>query len=142
MERGLLWLPLLLVFTWLAWSGWSEYQKVETYQAWAKQFERAKYDIYAVLGQNGNELTWGKPTQKGPIELKTFSLKQVQSIHLLINGHPVSLEALPSRGRSVILKLELYNSTPLEIPFTEVPLAANWTRHLERCLSAIQYGIE
>lgn len=59
MERGLLWLPLLAVFIWLAWQGWNEYQKVEAYQNWAKHFERAKYDIYAVLAQNGSNLTWG-----------------------------------------------------------------------------------
>ncbi len=62
MERGLIWLPLLGLFIWLAWQGRNEFQKVEAYQNWAKQFEKSKYDIYAVLGQNGNELTWGKPT--------------------------------------------------------------------------------
>lgn len=134
-------MPLLLVFAWLAWSGWNEYQKVEAYQAWAEQFEKAKYDIYAVLGQNGNKLTWGKPTRKGPIELKTFSLEQVQSIDLQVDGHPVSLEALPSKGHSVMLKFRLSDSNSLlEVPFTEVLLAANWTGHLQQCLAALQSG--
>jgi hypothetical protein len=139
MERGLLWLPLLVIFSWLAWSGWNEYQKVEAYQAWAKQFEKAKYDIYAVLGQNGNELTWGKPTPKGPIELKIFSLEQVHSINLRVDGHLVSLEVLPSRGHSVMLEFRLSNSSsPLEIPFTEISLAANWTKHLQQHLADLQ----
>lgn len=137
MERGLFWLPLLVLFTWLAWSGWSEYQKVEAYQAWAKQFEKTKYDIYAVLGQNGNQLTWGKPTKQGPVELKTFSLKQVQSVHLQVDSHLVSLEALPSRGSSVMLEFRLHNSTSLEIPFTEIPIAADWTKHLQQCLATL-----
>ena len=50
MERGLLWLPLLAVFFWLAWSGWNEYQKVEAYRRWAADYDKAKYDLYAVLG--------------------------------------------------------------------------------------------
>ncbi len=133
-------MPLLVAFAWLAWSGWKEYQKVEAYQAWAKQFEKAKYDVYAVLGQNGNQLTWGKPTQKGPIELKTFSLEQVHSINLRVDGHLVNLEALPSRGHAVMLEFRLYDSSPLEIPFTEIPLAANWTKYLQQCLAAWRCG--
>jgi hypothetical protein len=39
MERGLLWTPLLILFIWLAWSGWNEYQKVEIYREWAENFE-------------------------------------------------------------------------------------------------------
>ncbi|MGL5879414.1 MAG: hypothetical protein ACRC2V_16765, partial [Xenococcaceae cyanobacterium] len=84
MERGLIWLPLLGLFFWLAWQGRNEFQKVEAYQNWAQQFEKSKYDIYAVLGQSGNELTWGKPTRTGPIDLKTFSLERVQEIRLLV----------------------------------------------------------
>lgn len=51
MERGLLWLPLLVLFFWLAWSGKKEYDKVQAYQAWAEQFDKSKYDIYSVLGK-------------------------------------------------------------------------------------------
>jgi hypothetical protein len=80
MERGLLWLPLLVAFFWLAWQGSQEFKKLQAYQIWAEQFERAKYDIYAVLAQKGNDITWGKPTTKGPIELETFSLLDVQEI--------------------------------------------------------------
>ena len=51
MERGLLWLPLLFAFFWLAWQGSREFKKVQAYQEWALSFDKAKYDIYAVLGQ-------------------------------------------------------------------------------------------
>jgi hypothetical protein len=47
----LLWFPLLAVFIGLAWAGWNEFQKLEVYKSWAAQFDRAKFDIYAVLGQ-------------------------------------------------------------------------------------------
>ncbi|HEY9749784.1 MAG TPA: hypothetical protein V6C63_13955 [Allocoleopsis sp.] len=140
MERGLLWLPLLGVFIWLAWAGWSEYQKVEAYQQWAKAFERAKYDIYAVLGQQGSELTWGQPTRKGPINLATFSLQEVQAIRLLVDEQPVDLSqdfnALPSKGRHIILEFSLSDAAPpIRIPFTDVAIAASWGQHLQQELA-------
>ncbi len=131
MERGLFWLPLLAVFIWLAWAGWNEYQKVEAYRVWAKQFSRAKYDIYAVLGQNGHDLTWGKPTRKGPINLASFSLLDVRSLRLLVDDQAVDLDQPPPKGRVIRLEF-LFNDSAavVHIPFTEIPLAAEWTRHL------------
>ena len=78
MERGLLWLPLLVAFIWLAWSGWNEYQKLEAYKVWAEEFDNAKFDIYAVLGKKERQVTWGKPTRKGMVDLKSFFQRQVQ----------------------------------------------------------------
>lgn len=133
MERGLLWLPLLVLFVWLAWAGWNEYQKVEAYHSWAEQFERTKYDIYAVLGQKQSELTWGKPTRRGPVDIKTLSLKAVQSIRLLVDGQPIDLEQPPTRGRQVVLELQLSGVTQVVcIPFTEVSLAARWGQYLQQ----------
>ncbi len=129
MERGLLWLPLLAVFIWLAWSGWNEYQKVEAYRVWAEQFERAKYDIYAVLGQKDKNLTWGKPTRSGPVDLETFSLNDVQSIKLVVDGQDVSLENPPKKGRAIALEFLLPEST-IQVPFTEIPLAVEWGNFL------------
>ncbi|QSJ14978.1 hypothetical protein JYQ62_24340 [Nostoc sp. UHCC 0702] len=139
MERGLLWLPLLAMFFWLAWQGSKEYQKVEAYRAWAEQFERAKYDIYAVLGQKGNNLTWGKPTTKGPIKLETFSLDDVQEVRLLIDGKSVGLEILPEKGRTI--ELEFLFTEPansVRVPFTEIPLAAEWGKYLQGALQNLQ----
>ncbi|NJP08117.1 MAG: hypothetical protein HC866_00450 [Leptolyngbyaceae cyanobacterium RU_5_1] len=131
MERGLLWLPLLAFFIWLTWSGWREYQKVESYQAWAKQFDQAKYDIYAVLGQKGDEVTWGTPTRKGPVNLEVFSLQQVQAIRLLVNGHAVDWENPPTKGRAVLEFVCSDRATPIRVPFTEPPLAAKWGEYLK-----------
>ncbi len=130
MERGLLWLPLLAFFIGLAWIGWREFQKVEAYQTWAKQFDRAKYDIYAVLGQKGDALTWGKPTRQGPIDLETFSLQSVESIQLQVNGQPASLENPPAQGRAALEFVCRDRSSPRSIPFTEPSLAAKWGQHL------------
>ena len=132
MERGLLWLTLLAIFIWLTWQGWNEYQKVEAYRHWAQEFERAKYDIYAVLGQNGSNLTWGKPTRTGPIDIQTFSLKNVQSIRLLVNDQPVAMESPPSRGKAIALEFTLTSNSTVRVPFTEIPLAAEWGKHLQQ----------
>ncbi len=132
MQRGLLWLLLLAAFIWLAWQGRNEYQKVEAYRNWAQQFERAKYDIYAVLAQNGSNLTWGSPTPKGPIKLETFSLKDVQSIRLLVDDKPVELESPPSKGRDIALEFVFSLHNSVRVPFTEIPLAAEWGKHLQQ----------
>ncbi|MEH2055313.1 MAG: hypothetical protein V7K97_03865 [Nostoc sp.] len=139
MERGLLWLPLLVMFFWLAWQGSKEYQKVEAYRTWAEQFERAKYDIYAVLGQKGNNLTWGKPTTQGPIKLETFSLLDVNQIYLLIDDKKVDLEKIPEKGRSIELQFLFSESTDsVRVPFTEIPLAAEWGKFLQRVLQDLR----
>lgn len=139
MERGLLWLPLLGVFFWLAWSGWNEYQKIEAYRNWAMQFDRAKYDIYAVLGQQGSDLTWGKPTRNGPVNLETFSLKDVQSIRLLVDEQASDLEIPPRNGRSIALEfLRLEPTASIKVPFTEIPLAAEWGKYLQEELQRLR----
>lgn len=139
MARGLLWLVLLAVFIWLAWQGRNEYQKVEAYRNWAQQFERAKYDIYAVLGQNGSNLTWGKPTPEGPIQLNTFSLKDVQAIRLLVDNQPVEIATPPSKGREISLEFVFAEpAASVRVPFTEIPLAAEWGKYLQTNLQRLQ----
>ncbi|NJM63646.1 MAG: hypothetical protein HC849_31490 [Oscillatoriales cyanobacterium RU_3_3] len=132
MERGLMWLPLLAIFISLAWAGWNEYQKLEAYRAWAEKFDRAKYDIYAVLAQQGDNLTWGKPTRSGPVNLQTFSLKNVQSLRLLVNGAVVDLENPPNSGSAIALEFLLKDAAAVQVPFTEVALAAQWGKHLQQ----------
>lgn len=134
MERGLIWLPLLALFIWLAWSGKKEYQKVEAYQLWAKQFEQSKYDIYAVLGKKGNLITWGKPTSKGIIEETTFSLEQVKNLEILINNQQINLNDLPTKGEP-ILQFTLVNNELIKIPFTEIKLATEWYNFLVKLQS-------
>ena len=134
MERGLLWLPLLVAFFWLAWQGSQEYQKLEAYRIWAEEFERAKYDIYAVLAQKGNDISWGKPTTKGPIALETFSLLNVKEIRFLVNGNVVDMENPPQKGRKIELQFLLTSDKSICVPFTEIPLAAKWGKFLQRTL--------
>jgi len=138
MERGLFWLPLLAIFFWLAWQGSQEYQKVEAYRTWAEQFERAKYDIYAVLGQKYHNITWGKPTVKGPINLETFSLLDVQNINLLVDDKIVNVENVPEKGRTIELEFLFPEPTnSVRVPFTEIPLAAQWGKYLQGALQSL-----
>lgn len=138
MERGLLWLPLLAVFIGLAWAGWNEYQKVEAYKLWAQQFERAKYDIFAALGQSGTNITWGTPTRKGPINLETLSLNSISHIHLEADGQPVDAEQPPSQARRSDLVLALADSSTTRIPFTDISLAIQWLNYLRQQIQALQ----
>lgn len=138
MERGLLWLPLLALFIGLAWAGWNEYQKVEAYKTWAAQFERAKYDIYAVLGQQGDRLTWGLPSRQGPIKLDSVVRSQIETLTLVVNGQPVDpgQASAPDKGK-IALRLALKpgeNSVArtAEIPFTEFALAQRWYEFLSK----------
>jgi hypothetical protein len=131
MERGLLWLPLLLAFIGLAWSGWNEYQKLEAYKIWAEKFENAKYDIYAVLGKQGDKLTWGKPTRKGMVDLETFSLNNVKTLNLSVSDRPTDLNNLPTKGKPA-LEFVLDSDNSIKIPFTDISLAAKWYRYLKQ----------
>ncbi|WP_013322097.1 hypothetical protein [Gloeothece verrucosa] len=132
MERGLLWLPLLGVFFWLAWNGWNEYQKVESYRLWAEQFDNAKYDIYSVIGYKDKQITWGKPTRQGPVNVQTFSLTDIQAIRLLVNDQPVEGGTLPSKGSATLEFVSGNGDTSIIIPFTEIPLAAKWAQFLQQ----------
>lgn len=135
MIHGLLWLPLLAVFSWLAWAGWNEYQKLEAYRTWAEPFDHAKYDIYSVLGQNESEITWGKPARQVPVDLQTFSLKQVQEIQVLADDRPVDLDNPPAKARQVAIAFQVADAASIQIPFTDLALALQWAKHLQRGLA-------
>jgi len=138
MERGLIWLPLLAIFIWLAWAGWNEYGKLEAYNAWAAEFEKAKFDIYAVLGKKGRELTWGKPTRQGPVDLNTFSLDTVSAIALIVDGKRADMEEPPPKGQKIALEFALGDAanTLIQVPFTEIALAVAWGKYLQGQLSS------
>lgn len=129
MERGLLWLPLLIVFIWLAWSGKKEYQKVEAYQLWAEKFDQSKYDIYAVLGKKGDLITWGKPTSGGIINENTFSLQVIDKIDVTVKNKIVEVNTLPENGEGN-LRFLLKNNEVINIPFTDINLAVKWFNYL------------
>ncbi len=137
MERGLMWLPLLGAFIWLARAGSNEYQKIEAYKRWAVGFDRCKYDIYAVMGLKDREISWGKPTKTEPKDLRTFSLDRIQQIKLIVDNRAVDLDDLPVKGKQIDLRFESIDpmAESIEIPFTEVPMAAEWAKFLHRAIA-------
>ncbi|MFM6605277.1 MAG: hypothetical protein ACKPH9_11565, partial [Dolichospermum sp.] len=84
--------------------------------------------------QKGNDITWGKPTTKGPIALETFSLLDVKEIRFLVNGNVVDMENPPRKGRKIELQFLLTSDKSICVPFTEIPLAAKWGQFLQRTL--------
>ncbi|ABW29532.1 hypothetical protein [Acaryochloris marina] len=131
MTEGLVWLALLFVFIGLASFGWIEYRKVEAYRVWAQSFERAKYDIYTVLGQKGQTLTWGKPTSKGPINLQHCSIDTITSVLVQIDGQGIDLKNPPDKGKTIQLVLERQSDeNPVLIPFTDITMAVEWAQYL------------
>jgi hypothetical protein len=163
MERGLIWLPLLAIFVGLAWAGWHEYQKVQAYGRWAKNFQRAKYDLYAVLGQADRQLTWGKPTPRGPIDLQTLCLDQIQSVKVSLKQQSLKQQSLKQQSLTLLVaeqilqsnqpvsgqvaleltlappepSSDLSNLAKVNIPFTDLALALEWARWLEQNISLV-----
>lgn len=138
MERGLLWLPLLGVFIWLAWAGWNEYRKLEAYKVWAADFERAKYDIYAALGQRGDQLTWGQPTRQGVQQPQQLSLNAATAIALCEDGDLPARSSTIPRGCRVCLKVSLATGAAQWIPFTDAELASRWQEVLQSDLEPLE----
>ncbi|PSB48976.1 hypothetical protein C7B77_23630 [Chamaesiphon polymorphus CCALA 037] len=139
MERGLMWLPLLGAFIWLARAGANEYQKLEAYKRWAVEFDRCKYDIYAVMGLKDRQISWGKPTKAEPKDLQTFSLDRVEQIQLVVDDKIIDLDNLPNGGKKINLRFQLKEppaagQESIEIPFTEVPMAAEWAGFLNKAI--------
>jgi hypothetical protein len=136
MAHGLMWFPLLGIFIWLAKAGYDEYHKLEAYKLWAAGFDRAKYDIYAVMGMKEREISWGKPTKAQPKDLQTFSLDRVDAIQLVVDDLSVDLADLPSKGKKINVRFQLKDRDPIDVPFTEMPLAAEWAKYLQKAIAA------
>ena len=126
MMHGLMWLPLLAIFIGLAWAGWNEYQKLEQYRVWAKDAERAKYDIRAALIQKDGALIWGTPSRSGILNPQTLSLDAVTAVSVQVDRQTIDLDQPPHNGSSIMLELEQREAPPVLIPFTDVMLAIQW----------------
>jgi hypothetical protein len=56
----------------------------------------------------------------------------VRSLQLLVNGQVEDLENPPSKGKAIFLELVLSDSKKVQIPFTDIDLAARWGRYLKK----------
>lgn len=135
MERGLLWLPLLVMFIGLAWAGWAEYTKIEAYKLWAEGFEQAKYDLYSIMGYRNGTITYGKATRKGMVDLKTVAIASLSQISLQVNDQPITdLDNLPTKGKAALVLHPKANQAQIAIPFTQIDLAAKWVVYLQKLI--------
>lgn len=138
MERGLLWTPLLVLFIWLAWAGWNEYQKLEAYKVWAQSFERSKYDILAALGQVGDTLTWGKPTRSGPANLQSVDRQHIAAVQLWVDNQEIPPDNGVEGGKKAHIALQMSDpaaKNPIVLPFTDVQMAMQWASFLRRWIN-------
>ena len=129
MARGLAWLVFLAIFMGLAWAGWDEFQKLQAYERWATDFDRAKYDIRAILGQKGQQLTWGKPSRQGIRDSQSILLSTVSAVQLLINGE-IADPLDPPAGKQIELELLCKDQENCKIPFTDSEIAIKWGQAL------------
>jgi hypothetical protein len=129
MARGLAWLVLLAIFIGLAGAGWDEFQKLQAYERWAIDFDRAKYDIRAILGQKDQQLTWGKPSRQGIKDPQTILLSAVSAVQLLINGETAD-PLNPTTGKQIELELLCDQQENCKIPFTDSEIAIKWGQAL------------
>ena len=135
MARGLAWLVFLAIFIGLAWAGWDEFQKLQAYERWAVDFDRAKYDIRAILGQKGSQLTWGKPSRSGIKDPQTISLVAVSAVRLLIDGENAD-PLNPPPGKLVELELLCEDQENPKISFTDTAIAVKWGQAITKDLQS------
>lgn len=126
MIHGLMWFPLLAVFIGLAWAGWNEYQKVETYREWATGAERAKYDIRAALIQKDGVLIWGTPSRSGILDQQTMAVTTIEQLKVKVDDVAISLDSPPTKGSRIMLELVDIKQDVFAIPFTDIDLASQW----------------
>jgi hypothetical protein len=152
MLHGLLWFPLLFFFIGLATAGWNEYRKVETYRIWGESFDQAKYDLYSVIGLGPDQITWGTPSRRGPENLQTLALDDIQSIAVDLDGRSLSLDQLRQQPELADQKFKTIQlaiqtaprvqepseplaeplATRIAIRFTDIALACSWANRISQ----------
>jgi len=113
-------------------------KKIESYKRWSEQFERHKYDIYAVLGQKDDRLTWGKPTRKDPLDIQTVTFQDIARIRFRIDSKFFDEKdaEFPLNAKKISLELVLKTGEMPSIRFTDIDIAAAWYRFLSDRLAA------
>ncbi len=83
MIRGLLWLPLLVVFVLLAALGWLERRRQQLFRDWAQGSELAKLDGCGAARLVDGVLSWSR-FEAGQLQQQgSFVIKQLELVELL-----------------------------------------------------------
>jgi hypothetical protein len=145
MLHGLLWFPLLFFLVGLTIAGWNEYRKVETYRLWGQDFDQAKYDLYSVIGLGADRLTWGQPSRRGPENLQSLALNEIQTVTLDLDRRRFSLDELRQQPeladqRFKLIELMIQPAQPtspaIAIRFTDLALACSWAKQISQRIEA------
>ena len=128
MSHGLLWLPLIFIFTLLTALGWLERRRQNLFMNWANGSELCKLDSSGAASLKDGKLIWSA-FEAGEFKDKDcFIIKKLELIELmsLTSGEaPLTSE---SQGKC---RLRLVgNGKEMDVPFSDAERAREWMDQL------------
>lgn len=128
MSRGLLWLPLLLVFVLLTALGWLERRRQRLFREWAEGSELAKLDGCGAARLVDGVLSWSR-FEAGRLQLEdSFVIKQLELVELLALS---SGEAPLTEEAQGACRLRLVGGgEQKDLPFADADRARRWMGEL------------
>lgn len=128
MLHGLIWLPLLLIFTLLTALGWLERRRQNLFRDWAEGAELCKLDSSGAASLRNGELIWSTFEAGEFKDQDSFIIKKLELIELmaLTSGEaPLTNE---SQGKC---RLRLVGSgCEMDVPFSDADKAREWMDEL------------
>ena len=128
MLHGLLWLPLLFIFTLLTALGWLERRRQSLFRDWANGAELCKLDSSSAASLKNGKLTWSAFEAGEFKEKDSFVIKKLELVELmaLTSGEaPLTNE---SQGKC---RLRLVgDGKEMDVPFSDAELARKWMDQL------------
>ena len=91
-----------------------------------------------MLGQQGDRLTWGKPTRKDPKDIQSASFQDIARIRFRIDSkfYDDKDAEFPLNAKNISVELVLKTGEMPSIRFTDVDIASGWYRFLSDRLAA------
>jgi len=128
MLHGLIWLPLLLIFTLLTALGWLERRRQNLFRDWAEGSELCKLDSSGAASLRNGKLIWSAFEAGEFKDQDSFIIKKLELIELmaLTSGEaPLTNE---SQGKC---RLRLVGSgREMDVPFSDADKAREWMEEL------------
>ena len=128
MSHGILWLPLIFIFTLLTALGWLERRRQNLFRNWAKGSELCKLDSSGAAFLKDGKLTWSAFEAGEFKEKDSFIIKKLELVELmaLTSGEaPLTNE---SQGKC---RLRLVGSgREMDVPFSDADRAREWMDQL------------
>ena len=128
MLHGILWLPLIFIFTLLTALGWLERRRQNLFRNWASGSELCKLDSSGAAFLKDGKLTWSAFEAGEFKEKDSFIIKKLELVELmaLTSGEaPLTNE---SQGKC-ILRL-VGSGREMDVPFSDADRAREWMDQL------------